>query len=120
MKVIKFFNIFVIDHTCLCHQVTTMLGQQLTKEEVEDFMREADVVSGQSLLYQQNDAKPRGKSIRQKLFLFESHNHTNLGPRGRLFFLRLFFSFADQIFSFLKYFSPFPSPLFFPSKDQKI
>ena len=26
-------------------QVTTMLGQQLTKEEVEDFMREADVVS---------------------------------------------------------------------------
>ena len=23
-----------------------MLGQQLTKEEVEDFMREADVVSG--------------------------------------------------------------------------
>ena len=57
MKVINFFNIFGIDHTCLCHQVTTMLGQQLTKEEVEDFMREADVVSGQSLLYQQNDTK---------------------------------------------------------------
>ena len=31
-------------------QVTTMLGQQLTKEEVEDFMREADVVSGIKLI----------------------------------------------------------------------
>jgi calmodulin len=32
---------------CTLRQVTTMLGQQLTKEEVEDFMREADIVSAE-------------------------------------------------------------------------
>ena len=38
-------------HMLLLFQVTTMLGQQLSKEEVEEFMKEADVDGNGKLDY---------------------------------------------------------------------
>ena len=38
-------------HMLLLLQVTTMLGQQLSKEEVEEFMKEADVDGNGKLDY---------------------------------------------------------------------